>query len=173
MDIVLGVLVALVVGVAWVVLVRRAAARRRIIGAPKDVTAMLQAYRKGRWAEVVEEAPSLLGRPSDDGDKTWRPVLELALGHALVETDQPDAAVAHLERGLLLQSALRRAQGGSNVPESADAKFRHLLGWAYSQTGRTAQARREYRRVLEVPDLEMPIRLRVEASLAALDTAPD
>jgi hypothetical protein len=172
-DIVLGVVVALLVAVVWVVLVRRAAARRHIIGAPKDVTAVLQAYRKGRWAEVAEEAPALLARPSDGGDKTWRPALELALGHALVETDQPDAAVAHLERGLLLQSALRRAQGGSDVPESADAKFRHLLGWAYARTGRTAQARREYRRVLEVPDLDTPIRLRVEASLAALDATPD
>jgi hypothetical protein len=168
-DIVLGVLVALVVGVAWVVLVRRAAARRRIIGAPNDVAAALQAYRKGRWVEVVEEAPALLARPSDGGDKTWRPALELAFGHALVETDRPEDAVAHLERGLLLQSALRRAPGGSDVPESADAKFRHLLGWAYAQTGRTAQARREYRRVLEIPGLDDSIRVRVQASLDALD----
>ena len=169
MDVLLGVVVALLVGAVWVVLMRRAASRRRVIGAPKDVTAVLDAYRKGRWDQVATDAPALLARPSDGGDKTWRPALELALGHALVETDRPDEAIAHLERGLLLQSALRRAQGGSDVPESADAKFRHLLGWAYAQTGRTAQARREYRRVLEIADLDTPIRLRVEASLAALD----
>ena len=168
MDIVLGLIVALAVGVLWVVLVRRTASRRRLIDAPKDVTAALDAYRKGRWEQVAEGAPPLLSRPSDGGDETWRPALELALGHSLVETDRPDEAVAHLERGLLLHSALRRTRGAS-VPESADAKFRHLLGWSYAETGRTAQARREYRRVLEIPDLEMPIRLRVEASLAALD----
>ena len=110
---------------------------------------MLEAYRKGRWEQVATDAPGLLARPSDGGDKTWRPALELALGHALIETDRPDEAIAHLERGLLLQSALRRAQGGSDVPESADAKFRHLLGWL-RQTGRT-EARREYRRVLDAP----------------------
>ena len=173
MDVLLGVVVALLVGAVWVVLMRRAASRRRLIGAPKDVTAVLDAYRKGRWQQVSADAPGLLARPSDGGDKTWRPALELALGHALIETDRPDEAIAHLERGLLLQSALRRAQGGSEVPESADAKFRHLLGWAYAQTGRTAQARREYRRVLDIPDLDMPIRLRVEASLAALDAPSD
>jgi hypothetical protein len=140
-DVLLGVVVALLVGVVWVVLVRRAAARRRLIGAPKDVAAVLDAYRKGRWEQVATDAPGLLARPSDGGDKTWRPALELALGHALIETDRPDESIAHLERGLLLQSALRRAHGGSDVPESADAKFRHLLGWAYAQTGRTAQAR--------------------------------
>jgi Flp pilus assembly protein TadD len=167
-DVVLGLVVALVVGVVWVMLMRRTAIRRRLIGAPEDVAAVLDAYRKARWEKVATDAPALLARPSDGGDKTWRPALELALGHALIETDRPEAAIAHLERGLLLQSALRRAHGGSDVPESADAKFRHLLGWAYAETGRTAQARREYRRVLEIADLEMPIRLRVEASLAAL-----
>lgn len=169
MEIVLGLLVALVVGVVWVVLMRRTASRRRLISAPRDVASVLDAYRKGRWDQVADEAPALLARPSEGGDTTWRPALELALGHSLVETDRPADAVAHLERGLLLHSALRRTGGGTDVPEPADAKFRHLLGWAYAQTGHTAQARREYRQVLETPDLETPIRLRVEASLAALD----
>ena len=128
---------------------------------------------RGAGTQVATDAPGLLARPSDGGDKTWRPALELALGHSLVEIDRPEDAIAHLERGLLLQSALRRAQGGSDVPESADAKFRHLLGWAYAQTGRTAQARREYRRVLDIPGLDPAIRVRVEASLDALDTTPD
>ena len=130
---------------------------------------MLEDYRKGRWAEVVATAPALLARPSDGGDKAWRPALELALGHGLVETDQPDQAIPHLERGLLLQSAVRRAQGGGDAPDPAEAKLRHVLGWAYAQTGRTAQARREYRRVLDTPGLDPTIRVRVEASLAGLD----
>ena len=118
--------------------------------------------------EVADAAPAILARPSDGGDTGWRPALELALGQSLVETDQTAEAVPHLERGLLLQSAVRRAPGGSTVPESADAKFRHLLGWAYADTGRTAQARREYRRVLDTPGLDPDVRSRVEASLDAL-----
>ena len=169
MDIVVGLVVALALGVLWAVLVRRAARRRTLPGAPKDVARVLEDYRKGRWAEVVAAAPALLARPSDGGDKAWRPALELALGHALVETDQPDPAIPHLERGLLLQSAVRRAQGGGDAPDAAEAKLRHVLGWAYAQTGRTAQARREYRRVLETPGLDPAIRVRVEASLAGLD----
>ena len=54
------------------------------------------------------------------------------------------------------------------MPDPAEAKLRHVLGWAYAQTGRTAQARREYRRVLETPGLDPAIKVRVEASLAAL-----
>ncbi len=168
MEIVLVVLIAVAIGGLWVLLLRRGAARRTLIGAPRDVTSVLEAYRKARWSQVATDAPALLSRPSDGGDKAWRPALELALGHALIETDRPDEAIAHLERGLLLQSALRRAPGGSPVPESADAKFRHLLGWAYAQTGRTAQARREYQRVLEIPALDPAIRGKVEASLDAL-----
>jgi len=164
-EIVLVVVIAVAVGALWVVLLRRSAARRTLIGAPKDVGQVLHAYRKAHWAEVAAAAPTLLSRPSDGGDKAWRPALELALGHALIETDRPEDAIAHLERGLLLQSALRRAPGGSPVPESADAKFRHLLGWAYAQTGRTAQARREYQRVLEIPDLDQAVRGKVETSL--------
>lgn len=159
------VLIAVGIGSLWAVLVRRSGGRRILIGAPKDVGRVLDAYRKAHWAQVVADAPAPLSRPSDGGDKAWRPALELALGHSLIETDRPGEAIAHLERGLLLQSALRRAPGGSDVPESADAKFRHLLGWAYAQTGRTAQARREYQRVLEIPGLDPTVRAKVEASL--------
>jgi Flp pilus assembly protein TadD len=167
-EILLGLIVAAAIGAVWVVALRRTAARRRLIAAPKPVTAVLDAYRKGRWDQVVAAAPALLSAPSDGDDTAWRPSLELALGHALVETDRPADAIAHLERGLLLQSALRRASGGSPVPVSADAKFRHILGWSYARTGRTAQARREYRRVLEIEGLDPEIRARVQASLDAL-----
>jgi Flp pilus assembly protein TadD len=51
---------------------------------------------------------------------------------------------------------------------SADAKFRHILGWSYAQTGHTPQARREYRRVLEIEGLDPDIKARVQTSLDAL-----
>ena len=169
MEIVLSVVVAVGVAVLWVWLLRRRPRRTGVPGAPRDVDKVLGDYRRARWQDVVDDAPALLARPSDGGDKAWRPRLELALGHALVELDRYEDAVPHLERGLLLQSAVRRAPGGSDVPESADATFRHLLGWSYAQTGRTAQARREYRRVLETPGLDGRVRSKVEAGLAALD----
>ena len=56
MNLVLGLLVAVVVGVLWVLLMRRAAARRRLISAPKDVASVLDAYRRGRWGQVTAEA---------------------------------------------------------------------------------------------------------------------
>jgi hypothetical protein len=167
-DIVVGLLIAVALGVLWVVLMRRSAGRRRLLRAPKDVTRVLDRYRKGDWAETVAEAPGLLARPSDGGDETWRPALELALGHSLVEVDRFEDAIPHLERGLLLQSAVRRAQGRGDAPDAGEAKLRHVLGFAYAQTGRTAQARREYRRVLDIPGLDPAVRVRVEASLDAL-----
>lgn len=169
MGIVLTIVAALVLGGLWVVLLRRRPRRSGVAGAPKDVDKVLDEYRKGRWSQVALDAPGVLARPSDGGDKAWRPRLELALGHSLVELDDFEQAIPHLERGLLLQSAVRRSQTGSDVPETADATFRHLLGWSYAQTGRTAQARREYRRVLETPGLTEAVRARVEAGLAALD----
>ncbi len=171
MDILATVAVAVALGVGWALLLRRTARRRTIPGAPKDASAVLDAYRRGRWAAVVDGAGPVLARPSDDGDHAWRPAVELALGHALVETGRPTDAIAHLERGLLLQSALRRARSGTDTPDAGEAKLRHVLGWAYASTGRTAQARREYRRVLDQPDLDAEIRGRVEASLDALDQA--
>lgn len=168
MDIVVGLLIAVALGVLWVVLMRRSAGRRRLLSAPRDVTRVLDRYRKGDWAETVAEAPGLLARPSDGGDETWRPALELALGHSLVEVDRFEEAVPHLERGLLLQSAVRRAQGRGDAPDAGEAKLRHVLGFAYARTGRTAQARREYRRVLDIPGLDPAVRVRVEASLDAL-----
>jgi hypothetical protein len=172
-GIVLTIVAALVLGALWVVLLRRRPRRSGVAGAPKDVDEVLDRYRKAQWQRVVDDAPGVLARPSDGGDKAWRPRLELALGHSLVELDDFDGAIPHLERGLLLQSAVRRSQTGSDVPESADATFRHLLGWSYAQTGRTAQARREYRRVLETPGLTEPVRARVEAGLAAIDGPVD
>lgn len=168
MGIVLTIVVALALGALWVVLLRRRPRRTGVAGAPKDVDKVLGEYRKAQWQQVAIDAPVVLARPSDGGDKAWRPRLELALGHSLVELDNFEQAIPHLERGLLLQSAVRRSQTGSDVPETADATFRHLLGWAYAQTGRTAQARREYRRVLETPGLDPKVRARVEAGLEAL-----
>lgn len=168
MGILLTIVAALALGALWVVLLRRRPRRSGVAGAPKDVDRVLHEYRKAQWQQVALDAPRVLARPSDGGDKAWRPRLELALGHALVELDEFEQAIPHLERGLLLQSAVRRSQTGSDVPETADATFRHLLGWAYARTGRTAQARREYRRVLDTPGLAPAVRTKVEASLDAL-----
>jgi hypothetical protein len=168
-DILLSVVVAVALGVVWVLVLRRAPRRRGLRGAPREVEKVLDAYGRGRWSEVVDGAPPVLARPSDGADNAWRPAVELALGHALVELDQPADAVAHLERGLLLQAAVRRSQGGGDAPDASEAKLRHILGWAYASTGRTAQARREYRRVLGVAGLDPDIRDKVQASLDALD----
>jgi hypothetical protein len=167
-EIVVGVLVAVAVGAAWVLLLRRSGRRRGLPGAPKDVNRLLAAYRRSEWTAVADGAPTVLAGPSDGADQTWRPALELALGQSLVELDRPDEAIDHLERGLLLQAAVRRTTGGDST-QPGEAKLRHLLGWSYAATGRSAQARREYRRVLDQPGLDPDIRRRVEASLAALD----
>jgi Flp pilus assembly protein TadD len=94
--------------------------------------------------------------------------VELALGQSLAELDRPGDAVPHLERGLLLQAALRRSAGGTEAARPDEAKLRHLLGWSYAATGRTAQARREYRRALDTPGLDPDIRARVEQSIDEL-----
>jgi Flp pilus assembly protein TadD len=169
-EILVGVAVAVALGVGWALVLRRSGRRRRLAGAPKDVDRLLAAYRRSDWATVADGAPDVLGRPSDGADQAWRPALELALGQSLVELDRPDEAIAHLERGLLLQVAVRRAHTGGDRPDPGEAKLRHLLGWAYAATGRSAQARREYRRLLAQPDLDPDVRRRVEASLAALDS---
>ena len=167
MTLLLTGLVAVVLGAGWVVLLRRRPRRGRLAGAPPEVERALSAYRRGRWDEVVATAPGLLARP--DGDDTrWRPALELALGHSLSELDRFDEAIPHLDRGLLLQAALRNAGGAGTAPLAGEAKLRHVLGYAYAATGRTSAARREYRRVLEIPDLDPEVRARVQASLDAL-----
>ncbi|HEY6534154.1 MAG TPA: tetratricopeptide repeat protein [Acidimicrobiales bacterium] len=169
MEIVLSVVVAVAIGVVWVLVLRRAGRRRTISGAPKDVRALLSAYQRAQWAVVADGAPEVLARPSDGADQSWRPALELALGQSLVELDRCDEAIGHLERGLLLQAAVRRSRTGGDTPDPGEAKLRHLLGWAYADTGRTAQARKEYRRILDVAGLDPAIRTKVEASLEALD----
>lgn len=166
----MGVLVAVALGAVWVAVLRRSPRRRGLPGAPKEVNRLLAAYRRSDWASVASGAPAVLSRPSDGSDQTWRPALELALGQALVELDRPAEAIGHLERGLLLQAAVRRARSGSDAPDPGEAKLRHLLGWSYAATGRSAQARREYRRLLDQSGLDPDIRRRVEASLAALES---
>lgn len=164
----MGLLVAVAMGVVWVMVLRRSGRRRTLPGASKEVKALLVAYQRADWAKVADGGPAALSRPSDGEDQTWRPALELALGHSLVELDRPDDAIGHLERGLLLQAAVRRARTGADTSDPSEAKLRHLLGWAYASTGRTAQARKEYRRILDVAGLDPAIRTKVEASLQAL-----
>ena len=168
MEVALSVAVAVALGVVWVLVLRRSPRRRRIPGAPREVDRVLEAYRRRDWEEVVDRAPEVLARPGDGGDASWRPAVELALGQSLAELDRPGDAVPHLERGLLLQAALRRSAGGTEAARPDEAKLRHLLGWSYAATGRTAQARREYRRALDTPGLDPDIRARVEQSIDEL-----
>ncbi len=164
-----SILAALGLGVFWVLVLRKGSVRTRIIQGPKGVRAALDAYSKGKWDTVVAAAPGLLGAQSDGDEGQWRPALELALGQSLLELGQAEEAIPHLERGLLLQSAWRRAHGRSDTPDPGEAKLRHLLGYAYFATNRPALARREYHRVLDMDPLDPQVRARVEASLSKLE----
>lgn len=167
MTVLLAVLAAAALGALTAYLLRRAPARRRLRGAPREVEAVLGSYRRGRWAAVADDAPPMLARPGA-GDERWRPALELALGHSLAELDRFEEAIPHLERGLLLQAALRHAAGEGDRPVPGEAKLRHVLGYAYARAGRTGAARREYRRVLDTPGLDPDVRAGVERSLDGL-----
>ena len=164
-----SILAALGLGVFWVLMLRKGSGRTRIIQGPKGVRATLDAYSKGKWETVAANGPALLGAQSDGDEGQWRPALELALGQSLLELGRHEEAIPHLERGLLLQSAWRRAHGRSDSPDPGEAKLRHLLGYAYFVTDRPAQARREYRRVLDMHPLDPEVRVRVEASLSKLE----
>jgi hypothetical protein len=164
-----SILAALGLGVFWVLVLRKGSVRTRIIQGPKGVRATLDAYSKGKWEVVAADGPALLAGNTDDDEGQWRPALELAIGQSLLELGRAEEAIPHLERGLLLQSAWRRAHGRSDTPDPGEAKLRHLLGYAYYSIDRPAQARREYRRVLEMTPLDPAVRVRVEASLSQLD----
>ena len=59
--------------------------------------------------------------------------------------------------------------GGDGSPTAAEAKMRHMLGYAYATTDQPSAAIREYRRVLATPGLDPAISTRVTAAIAALD----
>ena len=165
MGVIGAVIVAAGLGVLWVAVARAATARRRLLDGPAPVRAALGAYRKGRWSTVIDIAPAVLSDSTGPGEDVWRPALELALGHSLVQMDRPSEAIAHLERGLLLEAARRRASGAP-TPSPSEHRFRHLLAWSYGADGRSSAARREYRRLLEADDLEPSIRAAARRALA-------
>ena len=169
MALLLSILIAVLAGAVWALSLRRLRQRRQLIAAPKPVTRALRAYTAGRWDAVIAAAPDLLAASGTPGDTRWRPALELALGHALVQRDRCAEAIAHLERGLLLQSAARRELGGDGAPTAAEAKMRHMLGYALGATDQPAAAMREYRRVLATPGLDADIRTKVTSAISALD----
>jgi hypothetical protein len=162
------IVIALAAGGVWALALWRLRQRRAPIAAPKDAARVLRAYTAGRWDVVITEAPGCLDRPGTE-DAPWRAALELALGHALVQRDRCAEAVGHLEIGLARQGALDAA-AGSGRSTAAEAKMRHMLGYALASTGRPADARREYDRALATPGIDEDIRHRVTASLLALDT---
>lgn len=163
------IVIALAAGGVWALALRRLRRRRQLIPAPRAVSAALRAYTAGRWDAVISAAPACLDQEETPGDTQWRPALELALGHALVQRDRCSEAIGHLERGLLLQAARRRREGGGDAPTAAEAKLRHMLGYALASTGQPDAARREYGRVLSTPGIDPAIGARVEAALAKLD----
>jgi len=165
------ILIALVAGGVWALALRRLRQRRQLIPAPRAVSAALRAYTAGRWDTVISTAPACLEAIETPGDRQWRPALELALGHSLVQRDRCDEAIGHLERGLLLQAARRRQESGGDSPTPAEAKMRHMLGYALATTGQVDAARREYNRVLSTHGIDPAIRSKVEAALTALDKA--
>lgn len=169
MGIALTILIALAAGGIWALALRGLRQRRRLIPAPRAVSAALRAYTAGRWDVVIRTAPACLEGVETPGDAQWRPALELALGHALVQRDRCQEAIGHLERGLLLQAARRRAEGGGDEPTAAEAKMRHMLGYALASTGQRSAARREYDRVLRTDGIEPSVRARVEAARRNLD----
>lgn len=169
MTVLVSVLIAVLAGGLWAVALRGLRRRRTLIAAPRPVTRTLRAYTAGRWDAVISGAPDCLARSGDPDDDQWRPAVELALGHALVQRDRCAEAIAHLERGLLLQSARRRDLGEDGAPTAAEAKMRHMLGYALASTDQPAAAIREYRRVLATPRLDPAIADRVALALAALE----
>lgn len=169
MTVLVPVVIAVLAGGLWAVALRGLRRRRTLITAPRPVTRTLRAYTAGRWDAVISGAPGCLARSGDADDEQWRPAVELAFGHSLVQRDRCTEAIAHLERGLLLQSARRRDLGEDAAPTAADAKMRHMLGYALACSDQPAAAIREYRRVLATPRLDPGIAERVSAALAALE----
>jgi hypothetical protein len=164
-----SIVIAVLAGGVWALALRRLRQRRQLIDAPKQVTRTLRAYTAGRWDAVIAGAPDCLSSSGDGDDGQWRPAVELAFGHSLVQRDRCAEAIAHLERGLLLQSARRLDGGGDGSPTAAEAKMRHMLGYALATTGQSAAAVREYRRVLATPGLDPAIATRVSAAIIAID----
>jgi hypothetical protein len=164
-----SILIAVLAGGVWALALRGLRQRRQLIDAPKQVTRTLRAYTAGRWDAVIAGAPDCLAISGGVDDGQWRPAMELAFGHSLVQRDRCAEAIAHLERGLLLQSARRRDLGGDGSPTAAEAKMRHMLGYALATTGQPAAAVREYRRVLATPGLDPAIAARVTAAITAID----
>lgn len=167
MGIAITILIAIAAGGLWALALRGLRRRRSVIPAPREVHRVLRAYTAGRWDTVIEDAPGCLDLRSSD-DAQWRAALELAVGHALVQRDRNAEAVGHLEIGLARQAALH-STGGTPPAPTAEAKMRHMLGYALAATGRPADARREYDRALAIAGIDDEVRRRLTAAVAALD----
>jgi hypothetical protein len=159
-ELVVGVVLAVLLGVGLGVVLARLRARKRAAGTPpQDVAGLLRAYRRGQFQQVVEAAPGVVAGLGPDAESSWRGRVELVWGHSLFELDRYEEALLHLQDGL----------DRSNGPVEADARFRHCVGYAQQMTGRTAEARATYERLLADLDLDPAIRAGVERNLADLD----
>jgi tetratricopeptide (TPR) repeat protein len=163
------ILIALMAGTVWAIALRGLRQRRQVIAAPRPVTRVLRAYTAGRWDAVISNGPACLELHGPD-EAQWRPAVELALGHALAQRDRWAEAIDHLGAGLALQGANRVGTGVAASPDLAEAKMRHMLGYALARSGKPTEARREYERALLIVGADREVRRRVEASLMALDS---
>jgi tetratricopeptide (TPR) repeat protein len=163
------ILIALVAGAVWAVALRGLRQRRQVLPAPRPVSRVLKAYTAGRWDAVISNGPACLELHSPD-EPRWRPAVELALGHALTQRDRWVEAIDHLESGLALQAASRVGTAAASSPDPAEAKMRHMLGFALASTGQFTEARRQYERALVIAGNDDEVIRRVESSLKALDS---
>lgn len=163
MDLVLGITAAVLLGVVLgIVIARRRAQRRPVNAPPHDVASLLKTYRHGDFQAVVDAAPTVVAGMGVVSGSQWRWRLELVWGHALFELDRYDEAITHLTRGL----------DEAPTPHEAEARFRHCLGYAQQATGRIADARMTYHRLLDDPDLDPAVRRGVERNLADIESVP-
>jgi len=169
--------VAIVLGVAWVLLTQRSRRRQTLplpdTEARNPLEHLLKAYRAGRYSEVNAEAPPVLAElaadPTDPLAMRWRARIQLVHGHSLFQVDRFAEAVPELEAGLAAADAAR----GNGPPLEGEARFRHCLGFAYQATGRTDQARAVYDDLLADEDLDPTVREGVAKHLAQLDAPAD
>jgi tetratricopeptide (TPR) repeat protein len=106
-------------------------------------------YRSGRLHEAVRAYERALWLPADDRS---RAEVENNLGSAYLDLGMPGRGLGHLEAAL------------ARVPGFPEAELNRARAWAH--TGRTAEARREFRRLAEDSGVPAEVRARARARLA-------
>lgn len=180
------ILIAVMLGVAWVLIINRPKSRqrkpRRIIGFGRSshsrdrkphteissVKAILDAYKASRYDDVISNAPAILaalGAETADSDSDtsgqWRHRVQLVLGHSLFEVGRYSEAIPQLVEGL---------NGAASDDLAGRARFEHCLGYAYLTTGQVAEARSIFTTLLEDEDLDPTVRDGVRRNLNQLSS---